>query len=74
MHVEELRDLALSLACSLHHGDRLLLSSQRELRSRSTLAAGGPGTRQPANYFINSHFQAEVLNGTKSRNALKRDG
>jgi hypothetical protein len=55
MHVEELRNFTLSLAVSLHHGDRLLLSSQRELRSRSTLAAGGPGTRQPELRALTQH-------------------
>jgi hypothetical protein len=44
--VEEFRNLNLSLASSVHHGDRLLLSSGRKLGLSATLAAGGPGTRQ----------------------------
>jgi hypothetical protein len=36
--VEEFRNLTLSLASSIHHGDRLLLSSRRELGPNSSPA------------------------------------
>ena len=39
MDVEEFRNLTLSLASSIHHGDRLLLSSRRELGPTPTLLA-----------------------------------
>jgi hypothetical protein len=53
MNIEELRDLSLSLT-GIDLGNRILLSCKRQLEPRSTLAAGGPGTRSPSLVLLRS--------------------